>query len=540
MSLIPVETGCKYAHISNICNSKLYLLSSSLSISGEAIAFQEILGLNAFVPNSTASEGVSADDSTRNNIVYYNREDESEVDPGHGPYLPSWISSPFVNVAINENLFQDVNIGRDAEDCIENENILIGRFEFAPAGTSRDPNKLTSLFGTLISMQEREEATYLGDPMARLYVPIFDSFEKNRTVVAVMIAIIHWKEYMRDILPHQFNGIIAVLENQCGGSFTYEINGHDADLVGVGDLHDPEFNDYGRTTSNEGFDVVEDGTTNPLLMDTDECLYYLHVYPSRVSFPRQRKGNCTHIYLTSILLIGCQTFYNDNHTDSPLRITLGITLVFFVTIALFLLYDRLVERRQRIVIEKAAQSTAIVTSLFPKQVCERLLAEDEQGLHSGKMGSSSKNKLKAFLTNGAEGQALHQTQFAELFPHCTVLFADIAGFTAWSSTREPELVFVLLQTVFSGFDSIAKRRKVFKVETIGDCYVAVAGLPEAQPNHATIMARFAWECKNKMTEMTRGLEVTLGPDCSDLTMRFGKSNKYIVFEKFQFRQLVSC
>jgi Adenylate and Guanylate cyclase catalytic domain len=56
-----------------------------------------------------------------------------------------------------------------------------------------------------------------------------------------------------------------------------------------------------------------------------------------------------------------------------------------------------------------------------------------------------------------------------------VMFADISGFTAWSSTREPELVFILLQTVFGAFDRIAKRRNVFKVETIGDCYVAVTG-----------------------------------------------------------------
>jgi class 3 adenylate cyclase len=56
------------------------------------------------------------------------------------------------------------------------------------------------------------------------------------------------------------------------------------------------------------------------------------------------------------------------------------------------------------------------------------------------------------------------------------LYRHALGFTAWSSTREPELVFVLLQTVFGAFDKIAKRRKVFKVETIGDCYVAVTGM----------------------------------------------------------------
>lgn len=58
-----------------------------------------------------------------------------------------------------------------------------------------------------------------------------------------------------------------------------------------------------------------------------------------------------------------------------------------------------------------------------------------------------------------------------------VLFADIAGFTAWSSSREPAQVFILLQAVYQAFDKVAKRRKVFKVETIGDSYVAVTGLP---------------------------------------------------------------
>lgn len=59
------------------------------------------------------------------------------------------------------------------------------------------------------------------------------------------------------------------------------------------------------------------------------------------------------------------------------------------------------------------------------------------------------------------------------------MFADIAGFTAWSSEREPSQVFVLLETLYQKFDTIASRLGVFKVETIGDCYVAVTGLPES-------------------------------------------------------------
>ena len=76
-------------------------------------------------------------------------------------------------------------------------------------------------------------------------------------------------------------------------------------------------------------------------------------------------------------------------------------------------------------------------------------------------------KLKTFL-NGNELAAQNNEQpIADFFPDCTVLFADISGFTAWSSTREPAQVFMLLQTVYQNFDLLAKRHKVFKVETIG-------------------------------------------------------------------------
>lgn len=39
--------------------------------------------------------------------------------------------------------------------------------------------------------------------------------------------------------------------------------------------------------------------------------------------------------------------------------------------------------------------------------------------------------------------------------------------SAWSSTREPEDVFMLLETLYRNFDKVAVRRKVYKVETIG-------------------------------------------------------------------------
>jgi class 3 adenylate cyclase len=78
----------------------------------------------------------------------------------------------------------------------------------------------------------------------------------------------------------------------------------------------------------------------------------------------------------------------------------------------------------------------------------------------------TKAKLKNFLNDGdMEGGG--SAPIADLFLECTVMFADIAGFTAWSSTREPSQVFTLLESVYGAFDQIAARRGVFKVEVCG-------------------------------------------------------------------------
>jgi Adenylate and Guanylate cyclase catalytic domain len=44
------------------------------------------------------------------------------------------------------------------------------------------------------------------------------------------------------------------------------------------------------------------------------------------------------------------------------------------------------------------------------------------------------------------------------------------------SSRNPGQVFMLLEVLYGAFDKIASQRRVFKVETIGDCYVAATGL----------------------------------------------------------------
>lgn len=206
-------------------------------------------------------------------------------------------------------------------------------------------------------------------------------------------------------------------------------------------------------------------------------------------------------------------------------------------------------------LDATKQSDAIVRSLFPDAVADRLYEEArKKDIEKSKnVGLESKNKqLRSFMktptliSESKDGDLLTETApIAELFTDTTILFADfvgtftkpiyrffveltlyltcktISGFTAWCSEREPVQVFTLLETVYCAMDKLGRRMNVFKVETIGDCYVAATGLPEPQADHADRMALFAYKCLSKVNELTKKLEAQLGPGTSDLGMRMG-------------------
>lgn len=77
------------------------------------------------------------------------------------------------------------------------------------------------------------------------------------------------------------------------------------------------------------------------------------------------------------------------------------------------------------------------------------------------------------------------------FPEVTVLFADIVGFTKFSAGMSPEQLVVLLNEIFTGFDNIADNRGIEKIKTIGDSYMAAAGLPVPAADHAVRAAHMA-------------------------------------------------
>jgi class 3 adenylate cyclase len=76
-----------------------------------------------------------------------------------------------------------------------------------------------------------------------------------------------------------------------------------------------------------------------------------------------------------------------------------------------------------------------------------------------------------------------------------VLFADLVGFTRLAATRPAGDVANILNEIFSLFDEITKRIGAQKIKTIGDCYMAVAGIPDPVKKPAETITQLAFELR---------------------------------------------
>ena len=70
-----------------------------------------------------------------------------------------------------------------------------------------------------------------------------------------------------------------------------------------------------------------------------------------------------------------------------------------------------------------------------------------------------------------------------------------------------------LNRLFSAFDALARWLGVEKIKTIGDAYMAAAGLPEPRPDHAEAMAELALGMLDAVERLNSASETTVpGPD----------------------------
>jgi len=118
------------------------------------------------------------------------------------------------------------------------------------------------------------------------------------------------------------------------------------------------------------------------------------------------------------------------------------------------------------------------------------------------------------------------------YPDVTILFSDLVGFTKMSSQTSATDLVKLLNDLFTRFDKRADALGVEKIKTIGDAYMAVAGLPIPRPDHAKLCAELALGMFDDLKEFNQ-------ENGKELDMRIGLNSGPVVagvigFTKFSY------
>lgn len=120
-----------------------------------------------------------------------------------------------------------------------------------------------------------------------------------------------------------------------------------------------------------------------------------------------------------------------------------------------------VKERTRELENEKNRSESLLLNILPKEIAEELTAHPDRTI-------------------------------AKEYPNVTVLFTDIVGFTSISGGLRAEQVVTMLNKMFSMFDERAQREGIEKIKTIGDSYMAAAGLtPDKNNDGAAKMITFA-------------------------------------------------
>jgi len=128
------------------------------------------------------------------------------------------------------------------------------------------------------------------------------------------------------------------------------------------------------------------------------------------------------------------------------------------------------------------KSESLLTNILPSSIAERLKAANEP--------------------------------IADHFVSASILFADVVDFTPLAQRLPPAEVVGILDQLFSRFDALVERHGLEKIKTIGDCYMAAAGVPDPLPDHARKTALLALDMRDTVATSAlagqSGVELRIG------------------------------
>ncbi|MCC2654525.1 MAG: cya-5 [Microvirga sp.] len=167
--------------------------------------------------------------------------------------------------------------------------------------------------------------------------------------------------------------------------------------------------------------------------------------------------------------------------------TIGASAILFATVLYAL---READRAQAIAEREHARSEALLGNILPATVASRL-KESKAGV------------------------------IADKYDDASVLFADMAGFTARASDTTPVSLVHFLNVVFTAFDRLVESHGLEKIKTTGDSYMVLSGAPVPRPDHAVAIAELA-------LDMLRAAADLHDPDGRDVRIRIGIASGPVV------------
>ncbi|CAJ0955935.1 unnamed protein product, partial [Mesorhabditis belari] len=101
------------------------------------------------------------------------------------------------------------------------------------------------------------------------------------------------------------------------------------------------------------------------------------------------------------------------------------------------------------------------------------------------------------------------------YEEATVMFSDIPNFSSILPQTNPKEIVQLLNDLFTRFDRLISFHQVYKVETVGDSYVTVCGIPEFIPQHCEFICHTAlgmiWEARSVLDPIAKSpLQIRIG------------------------------
>ena len=318
---------------------------------------------------------------------------------GPGPYSPIWQTYPHL----------------DDASVVNFDMLSMSRLEklYRAMNDTREP-----VVSPVMSLSPISDASF-EQVHSAIFSPVFERVvyanpsssntinANNTPIVANLVLTIAWETYLSFVVSHHMDGAAYVLHNTCGQTFTAQLydngaaNGTTMNFT-LGDEHETVYEHMVETIPVMSFMATHYNST----VGYQACAYELRVYPT-------------------------QQMRNDFKSDAAVIATTVVGVSFVLVLVIFFFMDRRFQKKKQQIVKSVEKSNAIIASLFPSNVRDRLFGAggggDDNASKSSRRTTTSRRsfgfRLRNYLTEGedADDNGSQSNPIADLFPECTFL-----------------------------------------------------------------------------------------------------------------------